>query len=546
MEYKHPEINFTGGGKKTAYFCMEYAIDEALHLYSGGLGFLAGSHLRSAYDLNKNFVAVGILWKSGYYDQERGAHNHMRADFVRRDYDFLQDTGIRFTLMVNHAPVYVKALFLPPDTFGSAPLYLLSTDLPENDYLAHTIVDRLYAPDNAAKIAQSMLLGIGGGMLLDRLGIEPEVYHLNEGHGLPLAFYLLDKFKNPEEVKKRLVFTTHTPERAGNEEHPMWLLSQMGFFHTVPEADVRKVLQLSGDSLNYTVTALQFSRIANGVSAIHGKVSQQLWGSNRGVCNIISITNAQNAAYWTDGPIRECYEKRREEALLERKKELKKQLFRVVQEQTGKQFDPEVLTIVWARRFAGYKRADLLIRDQQRFLKLINNPSAPVQVIWAGKPYPEDQGGTAIFNGLVDFTQGLKQCTVLTGYELALSAILKKGADVWLNTPRYPREASGTSGMTAAMNAAVNLSVADGWYPEFAKDKINGFVIPVQDTQEYFNKQDDLDHGNLMQIVETEIIPSYYQKKEKWMGIIRQSMQDIVPYFDSGRMVQEYYDKMYE
>ena len=545
MEVPHSTINFTGKGKTAAYFCMEYAIDDSLHLYSGGLGYLAGSHLRSAFALNKNLVAIGILWKGGYYDQVRGDHNHMKVEFVTRNYDFLQDTGIEFQIQINNSPVWVKAYFLPPQTFGSAPLYLLSTDHPENDYLAHTIVDRLYAPDNAAKIAQSILLGIGGGILLEKLGIAPDVYHLNEGHGLPLAFYLLSLYKNVEEVKKRMVFTTHTPERAGNEEHPLWLLSKMGFFYDLSEGDIRKFLQLNSENLNYTITALQLSKIANGVSAIHGKVSQQLWGNNSGTCKITSITNAQNAAYWTDKPLQQAFKNGSDNEMRERKREMKKQLFHVVQQQTGKEFKPEVLTIVWARRFAGYKRADLLIRDQERFFQLLNNVKFPIQIIWAGKPYPEDHGGTETFNRLVDFTHSLKQCAVLTGYELSLSALLKQGADVWLNTPRYPREASGTSGMSAAMNGAINVSVADGWFPEFAKDKTNGFVIPAYDTPEYFHKQDEQDHANLMDIIEYAVVPMYYNQHENWLKVVKQSMHDIVPQFDSDRMVQEYFDKMY-
>ena len=532
-------------GKLVAYFCMEYAIDQSLKIYSGGLGYLAGSHLRSAYSLNKNLVAIGILWKKGYYDQVRDEEQNMQARFLNKEYSFLEDTGIKFTIQVNGNTVWVKAMVLPSALFGTAPLYLLTTDLPENDFLARSIVDRLYAPETTAKVAQSILLGIGGGMLLDKLGIKPDTYHLNEGHGLPLAFYLLNKYKNKEEVKRRLVFTTHTPEKAGNDEHDYDLLLAMGFFYSLELEEVKQVTGMFGDSLNYTIAALKLSRIANGVSEIHGKVSRQIWQGNEGASEIISITNAQKKDYWMDAFMQKHFEAGDDRMISARKKELKKSLFEVVADQTGKLFDPEVLTIVWARRFAGYKRVDLLLRDYDRFIKLINNTLQPVQVIWAGKPYPEDYDGVNLFNRIKKTAAPLKNCAVLTGYELWLSAMLKKGSDIWLNTPRYPREASGTSGMTAAMNGSVNFSVADGWVPEFAKHGINSFVIPANESPEYFLRQDDEDHNRLFNILETEVVPTYYKDKNKWMQIVKNSMTDVLPQFDSDRMIREYYEKMY-
>ena len=202
-----------------AYFSMEFAVDQSLKIYSGGLGFLAGSHLRSAYQLKQNLLGVGILWKYGYYDQQRDVNALMKPFFVEKEYSFLEDTGIVFTVPVHDSPVHVKAYLLKPQTFDTAPLFLLSTDISENDNLSRTITHRLYDPNEATRVAQSIILGTGGAMLLEALGLEPDVYHMNEGHSVSLNFYLYAKYKDLDEVKKRVVFTTHTPEMAGNEEH---------------------------------------------------------------------------------------------------------------------------------------------------------------------------------------------------------------------------------------------------------------------------------------------------------------------------------------
>ncbi|MDB5144874.1 MAG: glgP [Mucilaginibacter sp.] len=530
--------------KSVAYFSMEFAIDQALKIYSGGLGFLAGSHLRSAYELKQNIVGIGMLWKNGYYDQSRDLNDDMKPIYVEKDYSFLVDTGIMFTVPVHDFPVHVKAYLLKPETFGSAPLFLLTTNLNENDEQSRSISYRLYDSNEATRIAQSIILGIGGAMLLDLLGLNIEVYHMNEGHSLPLNFYLYSKYQSLEEIKKRVVFTTHTPEAAGNEEHRFDLLKEMSFFYHLQDHEVKHILNIEGDSLNYTVAALKFAHKANGVSKLHGKVAQEMWKGNSGISEITSITNAQNKTYWKDDKLETALANDNDEAIIARKKEMKKQLFKVVADQCGKLFDENVLTIVWARRFASYKRADLLMRDWDRFIKLIFNDH-PVQIIWAGKPYPEDYGAIEQFNQIIRRTKPLANCAVLTGYELALSALLKKGSDVWLNNPRMYREASGTSGMTAAMNGSINLSLPDGWVPEFAQDQKNCFVIKPADDKLYTDEKDNKEAATLMDILEKTILPMYYNDKKKWLSIIKKAAKDIVPAFDSGRMVDEYYQKMY-
>ncbi len=528
-----------------AYFSMEFAIDQSLAIYSGGLGFLAGSHLRSAYELKQNLIGIGILWRYGYYDQCRNEDGTMRVEFNAKEYSFLEDTGIVFQVPIKDQLVHVKAFLLKPETFGSAPLYLLSTDIPENDDFGRSISNRLYDAHLKIRIAQSVLLGIGGGLLLERLGVEPDHYHMNEGHAIPLSFFLYSKFKDLQELKKRMVFTTHTPELAGNEEHHFELLKEMSFFYHLQVHEVMYFFGLEGDRFNYTVAALKCAGIANAVSKIHGEVAKRMWSSNTGVCEIISITNAQNQKYWQDKALLSHLESNEDDKVMERKMEMKIELFDEVKRQTGKSFDSKVLTIVWARRFAGYKRADLLLHDWERFVDMINNTETPVQVIWAGKPYPEDQLGTNVFNQIVERTRQFANCAVLTGYELQLSGKLKRGADVWLNNPFMYREASGTSGMTAAMNGAVNLSIPDGWVPEFAKDKVNCFVINPSTgslSEEEINRQENF---NLMETFQQSVLPIYYNQPLAWINILKNAANDVVPNFDSNRMAKEYYEKLY-
>ena len=531
--------------RPVAYFSMEFAIDQALKIYSGGLGFLAGSHLRSAYELKQNLIGIGILWKFGYYDQTRDSSGIMKPAFVEKHYSFLHDTGIVFPISIHDSPVYVKVWLLKPEVFKSAPLFLLSTDLPENDEVSRSICHRLYDSNEATRIAQSILLGTGGATLLDILGRDNSLYHMNEGHSLSLNFHLYSKFKNIDEVKKRVVFTTHTPEAAGNEEHSYSLLEEMSFFSGLKEYEVKALLGLDGHMLNYTLAALKFAGKANGVSKLHGEVSRDMWKGNAGISEITSITNAQNYTYWKDAVLDGAFAANDDNAIVERKKEMKRLLFDVVADQCGKIFDENVLTVVWARRFAGYKRADLLMYDWERFLRLVGNQELPIQIIWAGKPYPLDYGAIDTFNSIINRTKQLANCAVLTGYELKLSALLKKGSDVWLNNPRMYREASGTSGMTAAMNASVNLSIPDGWIPEFAKDKENCFLIQPAPDHLSGEEKDKIEADNLIATLEEDVLPTYYANQSKWLSIVKSAAKDVNPDFESGRMAEEYYKVMY-
>ncbi len=546
-DFKVPYAINENYSKRIAYFSMEFAIHQPLKIYSGGLGFLSGSHMRSAYELKQNLVGIGILWKFGYYDQARNADQTLQVQWNEKIYNFLEDTGIKFQITIHDNPIWVKALYLNPATFNSAPIFLLSTDLPENDYLTQTITHRLYDGNEATKIAQFILLGVGGAKLMDVLNFNPELYHLNEAHAISAAFYLHRKFGSVEEVKKRLVFTTHTPEEAGNEKHDIFLCHKMSYFCGMHLDDVRKITGMEDNLFNHSLAALRFAKLANGVSKLHAEVSRKMWNKYSGICEIKAITNAQNWRYWADKQMYKAKVDGNDVWFDDRKRFLKKRALDIVADQTGKLLDPDILTIVWARRFAGYKRGELLTRDHKRFEALLNNTTHPVQIIWAGKPYPLDYPAINDFNHLVHISKSYKNVAVCIGYELALSKRLKQAADVWLNNPRVPREASGTSGMTAAMNGAVNLSTNDGWICEFIHNGNNGFVVPPIDYENtHVNDQDEYDLDQLYKILEDQILPLYYDNKDTWRDIVKNGMNDVQVQFESNRMADEYYQILYQ
>jgi starch phosphorylase len=542
--WAHPYTPDKKYSKRVVYLSMEFGIGQPLKTYSGGLGYLAGSHMQSAAQIKQNLIGVGMLWNYGYYDQVRDKHNHMKTQYTKKFYSYLEDTGIVLTVKVKGHEVKVKAYYLKPETFGTVPMYFLTTDIQENDDLARSITKRLYDSNESTRVAQSIVLGIGGAKLVEVLG-GSDIFHMNEAHSLPVAFHLLEKYGSMEEVKKRLVFTTHTPVMAGNAVHDIHLLNEMGFFGNVNFEEARNITGMHEDHFEYTPAALRMAKVANGVSQLHGEVAREMWSGYDRICEIKAITNAQDEIYWQDNVLKAALDQKDDQAYVARKKAMKKELFKIVADQTGDIFDENILTIVWARRFAGYKRADLIMRDMERFERMLNQSDYPVQIIWAGKPYPEDYGAVALFNKIKDISYRYKNMAILTGYELELSAALKKGSDLWLNTPRRPKEASGTSGMTAAMNGSINLSTQDGWIPEFFKDKENSFVLPIADLNQDENGQDTQDHESLLSLLENEIAPMYYEHPERWITIMKNSMLDVSPMFDSKRMADEYYAKVF-
>ncbi|MDN3619252.1 alpha-glucan family phosphorylase [Polaribacter undariae] len=540
-KWHHPYKPAAKYKKKVAYFSMEFGIDQAFNIYSGGLGFLAGSHMRSGFELKQNMIGIGMLWKYGYYDQARNDDQTLKTEFNEKHFDFLEYTGIEVTIKLHDNPnVKVRAYVLKPEVFGTVPMYFLSTDVDGNDHLSRTITNHLYDQNPVTRISQSIVLGIAGAKVVEALG-GADTYHLNEGHALPAFYYLKDNGV----TKEQMVFTTHTPEKAGNEERDARHLNRCGFFGRTYSEQELQAEMVNGGMINYTISALRMARKANGVSKLHAIVANDMWKDYEGICEIIPITNAQNQKFWQDETIKKSWEKGNATTYKKKKLDLKSELFEEVYKQTGKKLDPNVLTIVWARRFAGYKRADLLLHDYDRFKKLIHNEKYPVQIIWAGKPYPFDYGAIDTFNHLVHQSKQEPNLAVLIGYEIDLSRKLKCGSDVWLNTPRITREASGTSGMTAAMNGSVNVSTDDGWIPEFKKDEENCFVLPALDYKLPTYEQDKLDTDNLYNILENKVLQTYYDAPKKWRKIVFNAMDDVIPEFTTQRMAADYYKKLF-
>ena len=289
--------------KKVAYFSMEFGIHQALKIYSGGLGFLAGSHMRSGFELKQNMIGIGMLWKYGYYDQGRNGDQTLKTNFIEKNYNYLEDSGIEVEVKLHDNPaVKVRAMVLKPEIFGTVPLYLLTTDVEGNDYLSKTITNHLYDSNHLTRISQSIILGIGGAKIVEALG-GADIYHLNEGHALPAFYYLRDRG-----VKKdQMVFTTHTPEKAGNEERDGRHLNRCGFFgEYLSEEELQKEV-VNGGMINYTVSALRLAKKSNAVSKLHAKVSRNMWKDYSDISEIIPITNAQNQNFWQDQTIEKAH-----------------------------------------------------------------------------------------------------------------------------------------------------------------------------------------------------------------------------------------------
>ena len=532
--------------KSAVYFSCEFAIDQSFKIYSGGLGFLAGSHMRSAADLRQNLCGIGILWTYGYYNQARGEDRELAIQFRKKEYAFLQDTGIRFTVPVHGHPVWVKAMFLPGDIFGTVPMFFLSTDVEENDALSRAITHRLYDQDHLRRIAQYIILGAGGARLLDELGVDPEVWHLNEAHGLSAAFHLYEKHHSLEEVKKRLVFTTHTPEEAGNERHGFNLLRDFSFFGGVPEDEVREITGIEGDEFNHSLAALRLARIANGVSKLHGEVSRQMWKDYPDICEITHVTNAQNKKYWADHGLEHARTAGDPEELRHRKRELKERLFRVVADQTGKLFKPDVLTIVWARRFAGYKRPDLITRD----IQLVPRDAQQQQVPGADHlgrqtlsvrlrrhrdlqpPHPPHQGLSERHRARRLRTRTLALPEKRLRHLAQQPGRHPRGVRHLRHDRRHER-ARSTSPPTTAGSASS---------PRTAKTPSSSRTPTARLSPEDRDRHDLL---GFYKLLNEKVLPTYYDRPDDWSHIVLNSMNDVVPFFDADRMADEYYKKIY-
>jgi starch phosphorylase len=575
-----------------AYFSSEFGLDESLPIYSGGLGVLSGDHLKSASELGLPLVGVGLLYREGYFRQKLDDDGRQVERYPVNDFERLPVTREGVTVTVElalgaEAPVSVQAQVWRAQV-GRTRLYLLDTDIEENPEWARTITDALYGGDREHRIHQEIVLGVGGIRALRELGVEATVFHMNEGHSAFLQLERLRELVEDEGVDRdaalqRLrastVFTTHTPVPAGNEvfaadlvQRNVGALAARGGFEWEEFVALGRVLP-DETSFGMTPFALRTSAYANGVSALHGEVSREMWHAlwpDRAVdvVPIRSITNGVHARTWISDRLAAALGAEEEtgtpdfahaydlddDALWNAHVAGKEELLRYMQKSRGQGvgFHPHALTIGFARRFATYKRADLLFSDPERLAALLNDAERPLQLVLAGKAHPADEGGKALIQRVVEFARDSRangRVVFLEDYEMTLAGHLVQGVDVWLNTPRRPLEASGTSGMKAALNGGLNCSILDGWWVEgYAPE--TGFAIGADAVAASDEEQDAADGEALFAVLEEQVLPAYYERDERglpprWLGLMRNSIAQLGARFNTNRMVVEYAESLY-
>jgi starch phosphorylase len=516
---------------------MEYGLHEEFHSYAGGLGVLAGDFMKSVGDLGLPVVGVGLRWAQGYTVQRIGPDGYPYDEWEDHPTDVLEDTRVRVRVRVAGREVECRVWRV--GRYAIAPLYLLEP----TDRRDRWITRRLYDTRPDCRIAQEMLLGIGGVRALQALGLPVGLYHFNEGHAVFAGIELIaDRMEAGmefteawREARRQIVFTTHTPVPAGNEMHDIADLLRLG---AGCELVASELAALGGDPFNMTVAGLRLSRLANAVSALHGETARDMWAHVDDAAPIISITNGVHVGTWQDARIPASLES--DVALLATRHEMKAELLDAVRSLTSVRLDPTALTIGFARRAATYKRPDLLLRDPDRLEPLLKERR--VQVIFSGKAHPADQAGKAVVALLVEtIRQWPESIVYLENYDMSLARLLTRGCDVWLNTPRRPLEASGTSGMKAAMNGALNLSVLDGWWPEGCEQGVTGWAIG--DATEGADK-DERDLQSLYDTLEDDVLPAFADQP-RWTSMMRASIRMSVERFSADRMVTEYFERLY-
>ncbi len=530
---------------RVAYFCMEYGLSDRLPIYAGGLGVLAGDYIKAARELNLPVVGVGIIWKQDYTHQFIGADLRPYDVFPNIDYKFLKDTGVKVEVRIQGENVLCKVRFTKQ--FGNIPLYLLDTNFPGSTH--GWITKRLYGSKPADRVAAEMVLGIGGVRALRALGIQADVYHFNEGHAALAGVELVrEKMQGQgmsfedawQETRKQVVFTTHTPVAAGNESFEHQLLRNSGAYNTL---NYNQMQALGGDPFNMTVAALRLSRVTNAVSQAHGRTAKQMWAQVERTSPIIAITNGVHINTWQDRGIREAYENGSD--LWEPHLNLKRKLIDYIMRQTGARLNENALLVGFARRAAPYKRSDLLFKNEEIIAPLLREKK--IQLVFSGKAHPDDSRGKEIIRALIKMDRKYQDSIVfLENYNLEVACLMVQGCDVWLNNPRRPMEASGTSGMKAAVNGVLNLSVVDGWVGEGLRHSVNGWVINEMEQEISDSEQDEEDLRELYRVLTDEVIPLYYAAgRSRWLDMMRASIDMARWQFSSQRMVLEYYNKMY-
>src|SRR5574338_338532 len=471
---------------RVAYFCMEYGLDPSFPIYAGGLGILAGDHMKSVGDLKVPLTGIGLFWDEGYTRQLIGKGGVVEDHYPKTPRDALRRVDARIEVTVRGKKVPCRAWRV--DRYISSTLYLLEPERDEDRW----ITQRLYGGGVEDRLAQEIVLGVGGVRLMQALGEKIDVYHFNEGHAVFAGLELLRQdvyggvsfSERLTKLRPHVVFTTHTPVPAGNEVHDLELMRRMdaalGFTDTELEL-------IGGDPFSMTVAGLRLSRLANGVAALHGETARDMWKDVEGAAPIISVTNGVHAPTWQDARIRAALvpEKPRDvqdAELWTAHQAMKQELIDEVERRTGVQLSPTGLLLGFARRAAAYKRADLILGDEKALRRLFDHG---VQLVYSGKAHPRDLAGKSLVGRLVEAVRKHPGKVVfLENYDMHLGALLTRGVDVWLNNPRRPLEASGTSGMKAAMNGVPNLSILDGWWPEGCEHGVTGWKIGDPDPQD--------------------------------------------------------------
>ena len=603
--------------EKIAYFSAEYGLDEILPIYAGGLGILSGDHCKSASDLGIPFYPIGLLYKHGYFNQlinKDGSETFLYTEAQLEDLPVLpvkNEDGSDLIISVD-LPGRVLYLKVWKINIGRISLYLMDSDIDTNSEMDKQLTLKLYGGNQETRIAQEIILGIGGMKLLEALGISPTIYHMNEGHSSFVVFEVIKKLMKEKGVSFKVakemasactIFTTHTPVPAGNDIFPIDLMDRYFAAYSAELGISRNDFLAMGsrdnsiptNGFDMAVLALKITGKENGVSKLHGEVSKKLFANlwpNTSLeeVPIDYVTNGVHTCTWLAPNLKELYNAYMRPFWQERVHEIDtwndidnipdEELWRIHQEQknklikmvrenvkaqeirngesveeineTDKLLDPKALTIGFARRFATYKRADLIFRDLEKITQILNNPQRPVQIIFAGKPHPADVQGQELVKKIYQISkmpQFKNKVVILENYNMYTARYLISGVDVWLNNPRRPLEASGTSGEKAGLNGVINFSILDGWWYE-GYDGKNGWAIG--DNTEYTNYelQDNADSQSIYNILEGEIAPLYYNKNAKgyspeWVKKMKNSIKSVGGVYNTSRMLCDYLDKLY-
>lgn len=611
------KTNYPRNNGLIAYFSFEFGLHESLPIYAGGLGILAGDHLKEASDLGLPLVAVGFLYSQGYFSQKITEDGWQEARNTQLNFENMpvlpvrdgDGNPVKITVDMPGRKVTARVWMVQ---VGRVQLYLLDTNIDENSSNDRQLTARLYSNDVDLRISQELILGIGGVRALRAVGIKPAVWHMNEGHS---AFLTLERAREymetgltyeqaAENVRTTSVFTTHTPVPAGNDEFPLWLIDKyfpyywqnLGMNRDQFVDIARNTKTWGGDTYSMPILAMHHANYANAVSELHEDVSRKMWQflwpeRRLDEVPITHVTNGVHTGTWLARRMRGLFDRYLGQEWLENidnpdiwegieaipdnefwvvRRHLKRKLVAYMMERSrqswltttvhpvqviagGVMLDPYALTIGFARRFATYKRANLILRNTDRLINLLNQPNRPVQIVFAGKAHPADEPGKLLIQEVYRAVKNARnggRLVFMEDYDMNIARYLVQGVDVWLNTPRRPNEASGTSGEKAALNGVLNFSVLDGWWREGYNGK-NGWAIGDDTDYDDPNQQDDADANSLFDTLENDIIPLYYDSRSAdnlpvdWIARQKESIRTLVPQFCTRRMVKEYADVLY-